>query len=96
MKKGQRQRRRETKTHKERERGVEAERRKIKPRKPRGDWITRLPIDLLSCDVEITSLNRQTAVQRSQGLKSMTLVGKNNNIQVPGVLKMGDEDVETR
>lgn len=36
----------------------ERERRKIKPRKSRGDLITPLPIDLLSCDVEMTSLNR--------------------------------------
>lgn len=42
----------------EREKGVEGQRRKIKPRKSRGDLITPLPIDLLSCDVEMTSLNR--------------------------------------
>lgn len=31
---------------------------KIKPRKPQGDLITGLSIDLLSRDVEITSLNQ--------------------------------------
>lgn len=29
-----------------------------KPGKPQSDLITRLLIDLVSCDVEITSLNR--------------------------------------
>lgn len=37
---------------------AQRQRREIKPRKPQGDLITRLPIDLLSCDVEITSRNQ--------------------------------------
>lgn len=40
------------------ERDVAAERRKKIPTKPQGDLITRLPIDLFSCDLEITSLNQ--------------------------------------
>lgn len=50
-----------------------------KPGKPQSDLITRLLIDLVSCDVEITSLNRYTVRPTQPELKIQDRWVKNRN-----------------